>query len=122
MWTKRETLFPILIRSIEKDSIVITDENPTYHTLSDHFSHGKVCHSAKEYVNGMFHTNGIENFWSHLKRGVDGIYHWVSREHLQSYVTEFALRYNTRKMTTSGRFDLVLSNVAGRLTYKELTK
>jgi transposase-like protein len=120
--TKRETLFPILINAIEKDSIVITDENPTYHTLGDHFSHGRVCHSAKEYVNGMFHTNGIENFWSHLKRGVDGIYHWVSREHLQSYVTEYALRYNTRKMTTSGRFDLVLSNVAGRLTYKELTK
>jgi len=115
-----ENIYPILISSIEKDSIVVTDEAPVYDKLNTYFSHGRVTHSAKQYVNGMFHTNGIENFWSHLKRGVDGIYHWVSKEHLQSYVDEFTLRYNTRKFTTSGRFDLVLSNVAGRLTYKEL--
>lgn len=57
-----------------------------------------------------------------MKRGIDGIYHWVSAPHLQSYVNEYALRYNTRKFTTSGRFDLILSNVAGRLTYKDLIK
>jgi transposase-like protein len=120
--TRAETLLPIIKKSIEENSIVITDEYHSYHKLGDTFSHGRVCHSAKQYVDGIFHTNGIENFWSHLKRGVNGIYHWVSTEHLQSYVTEYALRYNTRKMTTSGRFDLVLSNVAGRLTYKALIK
>jgi transposase-like protein len=120
--TQAATLFPILIKEIHEDAIVITDENRSYVNLHQHFSHGKVNHSAKEYVNGHFHTNGIENFWSHLKRGVDGIYHWVSVDHLQAYVDEFTLRFNTRKMTTSGRFDLVLANVAGRLTYKELTK
>jgi transposase-like protein len=118
----REVIYPILLNSIEKDSIVVTDDFSTYNKLGEHFSHGRVKHGAKEYVNGMFHTNGIENFWSHLKRGVDGIYHWVSKEHLQAYVYEFTLRYNTRKFNTSGRFDLVLSNVAGRLTYKELIK
>jgi transposase-like protein len=120
--TKAESLLPIIKSAIEANSIVITDEYASYNQLGETFSHGRVVHGAKQYVNGMFHTNGIENFWSHLKRGVDGIYHWVSKEHLQSYVDEFALRYNTRKFTTSGRFDLVLSNVAGRLTYKELTK
>jgi transposase-like protein len=120
--TQAATLVPILKNEIQADSIVITDENRAYVRLNDHFSHGTVNHSAKEYVNGHFHTNGIENFWSHMKRGITGIYHWVSVPHLQSYVNEYTLRYNTRKMTTSGRFDLVLANVAGRLTYKELTK
>ncbi len=71
----------------------------------------------------MAHTNGIENFWSHMKRGIDGIYHWVSKDHLQSYVTEFTLRFNTRNFTTSDRFDMILSNVTDkRLTYNQLTK
>lgn len=70
----------------------------------------------------MAHTNGIENFWSHLKRGIDGIYHQVSKEHLQSYIDEFTLRFNTRKFTTQTRFDLILADVAGkRLTYEHLT-
>jgi transposase-like protein len=117
-----DVVFPILLLNIAKDSIVVTDEFPVYNRLSNHFSHGRVIHSAKEYVNGVFHTNGIENFWSHLKRGIDGIYHWVSKEHLQSYVNEYALRYNTRTFTTSSRFDYILSNMTCRLTYKELTK
>jgi transposase-like protein len=120
--TTSETMFPIIFRAVEKDSIIVTDEYRAYNKLSEYYSHGKVCHSAKEYVNGVFHTNGIENFWSHLKRGVDGIYHWVSVEHLQAYVNEFALRYNTRKFGTSSRFDYVLSNMVCRLTYKELVK
>jgi hypothetical protein len=68
----------------------------------------------------MIHTNNIENFWSHLKRGINGIYHWVSKEHLQQYVSEFTLRYNTRQEKTYQRFDLILCNVIGRLTYKQL--
>ena len=71
----------------------------------------------------MAHKNSIENFWSHLKRGIDGIYHWCSKEHLQSYVDEFTLRFNTRDFNTQGRFDLILSAVAKkRLTYKDLIK
>lgn len=120
--TTSNSLMPLIKKSIKEGSIVVTDEYRTYDILGWKYIHGRVCHSAKEFVNGKFHTNGIENFWSHLKRGVDGIYHWVSKEHLQSYVDEYTLRYNTRKMTTSGRFDLVLANAVGRLTYKELTK
>jgi len=79
-----------------------------------------VNHGAKEYVNQMAHTNNVECFWSHLKRGIDGIYHWVSTDHLQGYIEEFSLRFNTRNNTTNERFDLILGNVIGRLTYKQL--
>ena len=71
----------------------------------------RVNQGAKQFVNIMAHTNGIEKFWSHMKRGIDGIYHWVSKDHLQSYVDEFTLRFNARKISTSNRFDLILANV-----------
>lgn len=116
----KETLLPIIHQTVEQDSTIMTDELPAYKKLKDYYGHFTVNHKAKEYVNHMAHTNGIENFWSHLKRGIDGIYHWVSPEHLQSYVNEFTLRYNTRENTTCARFDLILTNVAGRLTYKDL--
>jgi len=116
------SLLPFIQDNVEEGSIVVTDQWLGYKHLNKTHTHTTVNHKAKEYINGMFHTNGIENFWSHLKRGIDGIYHWVSVEHLQAYVNEYTLRYNTRKMTTAGRFDLVLSNVVGRLTYKELIK
>lgn len=120
--TQKATIEPIVKDNVIFGSTVFTDEWLAYVNLNAKYQHTNVNHGAKEFVNGMAHTNSIECFWSHLKRGIDGIYHWVSKEHLQSYVNEYTLRYNTRKWTTSGRFDLVLSNVAGRLTYKELTK
>lgn len=120
--TTAKTVHPIVLANICPTSTIVTDEYKVYNGLDKNFQHAKVNHGAKEYVNEMAHTNGVENFWSHLKRGVDGIYHWVSTQHLQSYVNEYTLRFNTRKFTTAGRFDLVLANVAGRLTYKELTK
>jgi len=87
------------------------------------YQHHTVNHSAKQYVNGMAHINGVEYFGSHLKRCIDGIYQWVSREHLQSYIDEFTLRFNTRKFGTQGRFDLILAGVAGKkMTYEDLIK
>lgn len=119
----KETLLPIIYQNVENDCVVMTDEYTAYKDLKHTHNHFTVNHSAKEYVNKMAHTNGIENFWSHLKRGIDGIYHWVSKGHLQSYVDEFTLRFNTRHYNTQGRFDLILSAVANkRLTYKELIK
>src|SRR5437868_2973732 len=96
----KETLLPIIFENVEQDSIICTDELPAYKGLKHYYTHNRVNHGAKEYVNAMAHTNGIENFWSHLKRGIDGIYHWCSKEHLQSYVDEFTLRFNTRKFNT----------------------
>ena len=119
----KESLLPVVYENLKHDAIVMTDEYSAYTDLAKYYQHHTVNHTAKEYVNQMAHTNGIENFWSHLKRGIDGIYHQISREHLQAYVNEFVLRFNTRKFQTQNRFDFVLSAVAGkRLTYKELIK
>ena len=119
----KETLLPIIYENVEPNSILMTDELIAYQELDKKFEHYSVNHSAKEFVNKMAHTNGIENFWSHLKRGIDGIYHHVSSEHLQAYLDEFTLRFNTRKFETQPRFDFVLSGIAGKkLTYKKLIK
>lgn len=118
--TSAKTIKPIIKETVKNGSIIATDEWRGYNGLNKDYSHMRVNHGAKEYVNNMASTNGVENFWSHLKRGIDGIYHWVSVPHLQRYVTEYSLRYNTRKHETSERFNLILSNIAGRLTYKNL--
>lgn len=99
--TSSKELHPIINSIVPEDSIVSTDEWLGYNGLSEDYTHIRVNHSAKEYVNMMASTNGVENFWSHLKRGIEGINHWVSEEHLQKYVNECALRYNTRKATTN---------------------
>ncbi|TLU99571.1 IS1595 family transposase [Dyadobacter luticola] len=118
--TKQATIEPVIESSVKCNAVVMTDEWKAYDKLNQKFNHERVNHGTKQFVNGMAHTNGVENFWSHLKRGIDGIYHWVSVGHLQSYVDEFAYRYNTRKYTTSQRFNVALGNMTGRLTYKEL--
>ena len=118
--TKQATIVPIIEAYVENGSTVYTDEWHAYNNLHENYNHQRVIHGAKQYVNGLAHTNGVENFWSHLKRGLDGIYHWVSVEHLDSYVQEFTLRFNSRKFSTSGRFNMILQNVTGRLTYKTL--
>jgi len=121
--TKQETIEPIVMCYVSPMSNVMTDEWHGYKGLVKYYNHSTVNHSAKQYVNGLAHTNGIENFWSQMKRGIDGIYHSISFRHLQSYVDEFALRFNTRKNETSIRFDLILSNVTNRrLTYNALIK
>jgi len=117
---KKKTLQPIIIETVLPNSILSTDEWKAYIGLDKFYQHVKVNHGAKEFVNAMTHTNNLECFWSHLKRGIDGIYHWVSMKHLQSYVNEYSLRFNTRDNLTCERFDLILGNIMGRLTYKQL--
>lgn len=80
-----------------------------------------VNHSAREYVNRMAHTNGIESFWALLKRGYYGIYHQMSIKHLHRYINEFSNRHNTRTMNTIDFIADTASRIAvNRLTYKEL--
>ncbi len=115
------TVSPIILNSIPPKSLLFTDDWQGYKWLKNTHFHMTVNHSAKEYVNGMCHTNGIENFWSHMKRGINGIYHSITVKHLQAYVNEYALRYNTRKGSTEQRFNVTLSNIEGKkLTYKVL--
>jgi transposase-like protein len=72
------------------------------------FGHKRVNHAAKVYVEGDAHTNTLEGFWSLLKRGIDGVYHSVSTKHLQSYVSEYAWRYNHRNDLKSSFRTLLL--------------
>lgn len=96
--TKYYALAEKIIDNVEMGSKLITDEHKSYVMLKHYFKHESVNHSAKEYVkSGDIHTNGIENLWSSLKRGLYGIYHHMSKKHLQAYVNEFTFRYNNRQ-------------------------
>ena len=119
--TNKEIL-PLLEKHISKDAEVHTDESKIYHKVGRTFTHRTVVHSASQYVVGNCHTNTIENFWSQLKRGINGIYHHVSEKHLERYLDEYANRYNTRDLTSQERFELFLGQSESVLSYKKLTK
>ena len=85
------------------------------------FTHEAVNHSVGEYVREMASTNGMESFWSMLKRGHQGIYHKFSPKHLDRYVTEFAGRHNDREADTVDQMAGIVAGMVGkRLTYAEL--
>lgn len=91
------TLLPYVTEHVIQAAKVYTDEMGAYKYLNEHgFKHEKINHSEKVYVSGDVHTNTIEGFWSLVKRGIDGVYHAVSAKHLQSYLNEYAWRYNHR--------------------------
>jgi transposase-like protein len=118
---KADTIKPIIRNNVSFDSVLMTDNYNGYKGLDKEFKeHNIISHSTHQYVNGIIHTNTIEGFWSLLKRGIFGIYHHVSPEHLSRYCEEFEYRYNTRKLTETDRFALTLAQCAGRLTYKSL--
>lgn len=95
-------LYPIIHKRVKNNTRVITDGYTTYQVLkhSKRYRHKSVNHSKWEYVRvegrTKIHTNTIEGFWSHLKRGINGTHHSVSKQHLASYVNESAFRYNHR--------------------------
>ncbi len=120
--TKAKTIVPIIETKVEKGSTVYTDEWKSYRTLSQDYDHQFINHSASQYVDGAIHTNNIENFWSLMKRGINGIYHHVSDRHLSRYVNEYTFRYNNRGMTDGSKFDVCLANASKRITYKSLVQ
>ncbi|CAA0149559.1 IS1595 family transposase [Tenacibaculum maritimum] len=117
---KSETLTREIISKVKESATLYTDEWLGYKGVSRIYDHHIVKHNQGEYVKGRIHTNTIEGFWSLLKRGIFGIYHFTSRKHLQRYVDEFVFRYNTRKFSEGLRFDVLLRNMENRITYKEL--
>jgi len=94
---------------------VSTDEHSGYRHLGRTFNHGVVRHSAGEYVNGSHHTNGIEGYWSLLKRQIIGIHHWVSPKHLHRYVSESAWRFNLRQIGEGERVNAIMADGTGHL-------
>lgn len=124
---RRETLQNEILNQIEKGRTVYTDSATGYdRLLLQGYLHQMVNH-VQEYVRGEVHTQGIENFWSLLKRGLRGTYVAVEPFHLDAYVTEQVFRYNNRAtkdnpLTDADRFTLAASHIQGkRLTYAELT-
>lgn len=115
-----QTLSKEIIRNVKVSASLHTDEWVGYNGLSRIYDHSVIKHGQGEYVNGRIHTNTIEGFWSLLKRGIIGIYHFTSRKHLQCYVDEFVFRYNTRQLSERSRFNLLLSNTETRTTYRRL--
>ena len=117
--TDAETLQGLVTEHTEADTTVYSDDATAYMGLP--FDHDTVRHSLSEYVKGDVHTNGIESFWSMLKRAHKGTFHKMSPKHLDRYVQEFAGRHNLRDQDT---IDIMGSLVAGmdqkRLKYKEL--
>lgn len=120
--TSSQYITPEVVKIVKDTATVYTDEWLGYKQVNKIYNHLFVKHKGKEFVNGNVYTNTIEGFWSLLKRGIIGIYHFTSKKHLQKYVNEFVFRYNTRNFESEGeRFSLFLSRIGGhRLTYKEL--
>jgi transposase-like protein len=111
-------------RNVSREARIMTDSFKSYRGLAKEFaSHEYVSHSDGEYVRGDVHTNTAENYFSILKRGIDGTYHHISEAHLPRYLAEFDFRYNNRiglGVTDAERTRRALSMVAGkRLRYAD---
>ena len=99
---------------------VYTDTAGGYHGMAG-FDHERVNHNVNEYVRGKAHTNGVESFWSMLKRGYHGTYHHMSAKHLDRYVGEFAGRHNVREADTVDQMETLVTDMVGkRLSYQML--
>src|SRR5439155_6032524 len=109
-------------KHVEAGAALYTDALLSYEGLASDYAH-KVVDHAVQYVDGQVHTNGLENFWCLLKRGISGTYVSVEPFHLFRYLDEQAYRYNNRKdMDDFGRFKLAASQIVGkRLTWNQVT-
>jgi len=115
----RNELMGFVEHRVLSDAMVYTDGASVYRNRRNHES---VSHSRGEYVRGSVHTNGIESFWSLLKRAYMGTWHYVSPKHLHRYLAEMIARHNMRGLSVSRQLEIVASDMVGlRLTWKELT-
>lgn len=117
---QKKTLALIIEKNVTPGTTVYTDVLCSYNDLQKQFEHFVINHSI-EYVNGHIHTNGIENFWSCLKRTISGTYTFTSTEHLDRYLDEQIFRHNNKDEKDSARLRNTVRGVGGkRLTYKRL--
>jgi len=119
--TSGQSLKPAIEAIVKHGSVVVSDEWKGYSKIGVNYDHRIVDHTANQYVNKFGDTtNAIEGFWSLFKRSYIGIYHYMSRKHLQNYADEMTFRYNHRHINDCTRFNVLLQNCSHRLTYKEL--
>ncbi|MGA8142775.1 MAG: IS1595 family transposase [Candidatus Acidiferrales bacterium] len=119
---RKSTIQKEVRENVTAGSALFSDKLQSYDGLIRDYTHYVIDH-AERYVEGKVHTNGLENFWSILKRGLKGTYVSVEPFHLFRYLDEQTFRYNLRKLPHDGaRFDVALSQIAGkRLTFAEVT-
>ena len=118
--TDAETLQGFVREHASEEAMVYTDEHRAYQGLPNHQA---VKHSVGEYVDEMAHVNGLESFWSMLKRAHKGTFHKLSAKHLQRYVNEFAGRHNIRELDTIDQMAAITSRLGGKfLPYEELIR
>jgi transposase-like protein len=123
---QKETVQPIIRRHVQAGTALYTDAMLGYRGLEAEYAHKVVDHAVR-YVDGRIHTNGLENFWSLLKRGIAGTYVSVEPFHLHRYLDEQTFRYNNRAtrdnpLNDADRFSYAMSQIVGkRLTYAGLT-
>ena len=117
--TDAATLQGFVVDNTDVHATVYTDEHAAYRRMGRR--HEAVKHSVGEYVRGMAHTNGVESFWSMLRRGHDGVYHHFSPKHLDRYVTEFEGRHNARPLDTEEQMSRMTQRGVGKhLPYANL--
>ena len=117
----RADVFPIIVNNVSDNAHLITDSSTMYHSLKHIYKHDSVNHAGSEYVRGEIHTNTVEGFFGQLKRGIIGIYHYVSPKHLHRYCHEFGYRWNTRKEADINRFEDTFKKADNaRLKYSDL--
>lgn len=111
-----------VLNTVTPGSVLVSDEYGAYWKVLHHYyEQFRVNHKKKQYKNQEgFSTNSIENFWSHLKNMIRGVYIQISKKHMQKYVNELAFKWNTMKMSTGERLFAILSRLNCRLTYKQL--
>jgi transposase-like protein len=118
---RKQALQAEVKKHVEAGSALYTDALLSYEGLAGDYAHRVVDH-AVAYVDGRVHTNGLENFWSLLKRGISGTYVSVEPFHLFRYLDEQAYRFNNRKLTDAERFSMAVSGVVDkRVTFQQLT-
>lgn len=107
--------------NVDAGALLLTDEHASFQGLGRDYIHHTVNHSAGEYVRKFYiHTNGIESVWALFKRQIIGTHHWLSPKHLGRYLSEMTWRFNRRENEEGERVNMLLSQVEGRLRYKEL--
>jgi transposase-like protein len=118
--TSQKSLTPHILETVKPKTKLYTDEWSGYNKAGKLYTRRIVDHSKRQYVNGDVHTNTIEGAWTILKRSYIGIYHYMSRKHLQKYVDEFVFHYNTRKLSNREKFDSVIHHIEHCITHKKL--
>ena len=123
--TDADTLFQIIENNVVDGATIVTDAYRSYSGIGTAYKHIVVKHQDGGYVvtdgDNKFHTQNIENFWSQLKRGYVGIYHYMSPKHLHRYCNEFAIRYNQRDQGNIVRFlNIIKNSLTPRITYRAL--